>query len=103
MQLLRDAVKRQEWDQLGPFLGVAESSGKTLQHLLNDVLDFGSIGKKNQRASRESVVDLAKSADEMAMACSTRMTHEGDNGVELIVEREKRDWRTMIDEAGYHR
>ena len=102
LQLVREAVRRQEWDQLGSLLGVAESSGKTLQHLLNDVLDFGSIGKKDQKASRTAEVDLAKSADEMAMACSTRMTNDG-GGVELIVEYEKRNWKALIDEAGYHR
>jgi signal transduction histidine kinase len=102
LQLVREAVRRQEWDQLASLLGVAESSGKTLQHLLNDVLDFGSIGKKDQKESRTAEVDLARSAEEMAMACSTRMTSEGV-GVDLIVEYEKRNWKAMIDEAGYHR
>ena len=105
LQLVRDAWQRHDWDQLGLILGVAESSGKTLQHLLNDVLDFGSIGKKGQKRSRLAEVDLAESADEMAMACSTRMSSDKKDSadVELIVEHEERDWKAMIDEAGFHR
>jgi signal transduction histidine kinase len=102
LQLARNACGRREWDQLPQMLGVAESSGKTLQHLLNDVLDFGSIGKQDQKESRRAKVDLARSAREMAMACSTRMA-EGSEDVDLIVQYEDRDWIAMIDEAGYHR
>ena len=99
LELLREAVSARDMEQIGMLVEVAASSGKTLQRLLNDVLDFGSL---KTSSTRESRVDLAKTAEAMAATCALRLD-QSPVPVVLTVEYEDRPWEAMIDEAGYQR
>jgi signal transduction histidine kinase len=99
LELLREAALAGDTEQIDMLVEVAASSGKTLQRLLNDVLDFGSL---KTSSSRESKVDLAKTAEAMAAMCALRLD-QSPVPVVLTVEYEDRPWETMIDEAGYQR
>jgi len=99
LELLRGAVSAGDKEQTDMLVEVAGSSGKTLQRLLNDVLDFGSL---KTSSNRESKVDLAKTAEAMAATCALRLD-QSPVPVVLSVEYEDRPWEAMIDEAGFQR
>jgi signal transduction histidine kinase len=99
LELLRGAMETGNTEQAEMLIEVAETSGKMLQGLLNDVLDFGSLkGSEN----RQSKVDLAATAVATAKTCALRMD-QSPATVAMSVEYEDRPWEVMIDEAGYQR
>lgn len=99
LELVRKSVDAGEWDEVEGPLQLAESSGRALLNILNDVLDFG----KNVYANAaEAEIDLAQSAREISLVC---LAHHGENvgGAKRIFEYEDRDWSVIISEAKYHR
>lgn len=100
LELIRKSVDGEEWDEVEGPLSLAESSGRALLNILNDVLDFG---KNDWAKAEETQVDLAQSAREIASVC---LAHSGENmgeEAEVRFEYEDRDWNVMVNEAKYHR
>jgi signal transduction histidine kinase len=99
LKLLRSAASAGDLDEVSMLAKIAESSGQTLQRLLNDVLDFDSLRTSNGIESR---VDLATIAEEMISTCALQR-YQGSAPVEMVFEYENRSWEALIDEAGYQR
>lgn len=108
LQLVREAINSSNMEQVERLLVVIESSGYTLQHILNDVLDFGVVSQ-DSTPSRESdgpatsQIDLKAAALSVAGTCARRLDAEGNSKVKMLVECEERDWRANIDAAGFQR
>nr|XP_031857890.1 uncharacterized protein CI109_006686 [Kwoniella shandongensis]KAA5524962.1 hypothetical protein CI109_006686 [Kwoniella shandongensis] len=104
LQLVREAVTDEDLGEVERLLTMTESSGYALQHILNDVLDFGSIANGKNGATRRSLTDLARATLSAAKTCSRGMAPVVDGSkVDLIVELEDRDWRAIVDEPGFQR
>ena len=99
LRLLRTAAVAGDLGEVSMLAKIAESSGQTLQRLLNDVLDFDSL---RTSGGNEKRIDLASIAEEMISTCALQR-YQGSAPVELVLEHEDRPWQAVIDEAGYQR
>ncbi len=100
LDLLRRALAEKDIEEAKTLTVMAESSGRTLQNILNDVLDFGRNANAFDQQEAISEVDLVDSATGVVKVCMDQML---ESGVQLIIEFEDRDWRTSIDVARYER
>jgi signal transduction histidine kinase len=76
---------------------MVESSASTLDHILNDVLDFARISRGEPKAEQE--VDLQA----LTRQTMTIGRAEGKGDVELVLESTPTDWSVRVDRARYQR
>ncbi|KAL7419438.1 hypothetical protein Q5752_006276 [Cryptotrichosporon argae] len=107
LQLVAESLQEREPEQALALLPTVIASGRTLQQILNDVLDSGGLlhagrgsGIPKRHATAEA--DLAAVVIETAKACWATRNSE-TLPVMLKVEWEERDWRCMISEVGFQR
>jgi signal transduction histidine kinase len=100
LELLRRSKDEDDVAGVEDSLSLAESSGRALLNILNDVLDFG---KNGWAEVEEQEVDLALSAEEIGRVCLAYYGEQlGPKGT-VRIEYEERNWRVKISEARYHR
>jgi signal transduction histidine kinase len=83
-------------------LAATESSGYTLQTILNDVLDFGKWTTMMDDESLPSPANLVEIATRAMMTCSAHYSSMGFNP-EIVLEYADHDWTLPIVEARFHR
>lgn len=100
LDLLRRASGEKDIEEAKTLKDMTKSSARTLQNILNDVLEFGRNANAFNQQEAVSEVDLVDSATGVVKVCMDQML---ESGVQLIIEFEDRDWRTSIDVARYNR
>jgi len=88
LDLVRKAVDRRDWEEIIEPLEMAEASGHSLLNILNDVLDFG---KKDWAKQKAVMVNLARSAREIASVCLTQYRDSLGKEAQLFMDWEDRD------------
>lgn len=83
-------------------LAATESSGYTLQTILNDVLDFGKWTTMMEDDSPSSPADLVEIATRAMMICSAHYPSMGFNP-DIELEYDDHDWTFPVVEARFHR
>ena len=100
LELIRRLADAQDWEEIEGPLSLAESSGRGLLNILNDLLDFG---KANWDQGDLEVVDLVKLAEETASVCLAHYGETMGGKGTIRLEYEDRDWRVDISAAKYQR
>lgn len=102
LQLLREAVATGNMDEVEQILKLTESSGTTLQSILNDVLDFGRLEQQGMgQGNKRTEVDLASAIRDVIATCRPKLDEASE--VELVEDIEERNWRVQIDSVGFQR
>ncbi|WWD10531.1 hypothetical protein V865_008667 [Kwoniella europaea PYCC6329] len=102
LQLVQSSVDAKEWDNTRPLLDVVQTSGHTLQRILDDVIDFDPAYNSKNKVSRGVTVDLLKLAKDAVRICLAR-SDDMELGSTVHIEHQERDWVATIDEARYNR
>ncbi len=79
LSLVRDAVEKDDWENVRSILDVTESSGHTLRTTLNDVLDFGRAINPSEGRELTHSIDLAQAAKDAAVMCSAQFVDPNGN------------------------
>lgn len=103
VQLLREAVREGNVAEMEQIMKLTESSGMTLQSILNDVLDFGSLDRQVKlEGNKVTEADLQVLVDDTTRTCRPKL-EDKDGRVDLLVDVEDRNWRVKIDSVGFQR
>jgi len=102
LEVLGRALVAGDQEDVKLSLAATESSGYTLQTILNDVLDFGKWTTMMEDESPSSPVNLVEIATRGMMTCSAHYSSMGFNP-EIHLEYEDRDWTFPVVEARFHR
>ncbi|WWD01794.1 hypothetical protein V866_008740 [Kwoniella sp. B9012] len=102
LQLVQSSVDAKEWDNTRSLLDVVQTSGRTLQRILDDVIDFDPAYNSKSKVSRKVTVDLLRLAKDAVQICLAR-SDDVDSGSTVHIEYQERDWVATIDEARYNR
>ncbi len=100
LDLLRRALRENDIEEAKTLTVMTELSGRTLQSILNGVLDFGRNANAFIQQEAISELDLVESATSVVKVCMDQML---ESGVQVVIDFEDRDWRTSIDVAKYNR
>jgi signal transduction histidine kinase len=100
LELVRKSADAGQWSEVEEPLRLAESSGRALLNILNDVLDFG---RNNLSKTEVTEIDLAQSAKEIAAVCFAHYGEHLSEKSSVRLEYEDRDWTVVISEAKYQR
>jgi signal transduction histidine kinase len=100
LELMNNAARDGQWDDIESILKVTESSGYALRTILNDVLDFG---RKSSGDENYAMINLVDAAEHAAVIGSTHYI-EADSRASIAVQYDKRSsWRARVPEAMYIR
>ncbi|WRT66810.1 uncharacterized protein IL334_003773 [Kwoniella shivajii] len=102
LSLINSAVQSQDYDSLKSLLDVVDTSGHTLQRILDDVLDFDPVYSSNNKTNRLVTVDLLQLVQNSVQMCLTK-SEDLDVTSSIEMNYEQRDWTVYIDDARYHR
>lgn len=80
-------------------LNIAQASGLSLSHILNDVLDFARASEDNRKQKRTRV-DIAEAAQNAARMCIVQFG-ENEEAPSVVSDCEQRI--VLLNEAKYHR
>lgn len=103
MELLREAVEKNDMGMIRDLLGMAESSAETLDQILNDTLDFGRLSQGREIGSRVKSKDLIDLLLSVVRLCLPRIKRDGKERVQVVVKAEPRDWNVQVDEVALQR
>ncbi|WVF71085.1 hypothetical protein IAT40_005882 [Kwoniella sp. CBS 6097] len=102
LNLIKQSVDDQLWDDTKSLLSLVETSGQSLHRILNDILDFGKAHTENDAVPRSVQVDLVDLVKTAARMCLTQ-SEDLDFKACLRLEHEQRDWQVLIDDARFQR
>jgi len=102
LEVLKRALVSGDKEDIDLSLAATESSGYTLQTILNDVLDFGKWTKMGDEDSRQSSANLIEIANRAMTVCAAHYSSMGYNP-EIVMEYADNDWNLQVDEARFHR
>ena len=102
LEVLGRALVAGDQEDIKLSLAATESSGYTLQTILNDVLDFGKWTRMMDDESPSSPVNLVEIATRGMMTCSAHYSSMGFYP-EIKLEYADHDWTFPVVEARFHR
>jgi len=102
LEVLGRALVAGDQEDIKLSLAATESSGYTLQTILNDVLDFGKWTTMMDDESPSSPVNLVEIATRAMMTCSAHYSSMGFNP-DIVLEYADHDWTFPVVEARFHR
>lgn len=102
LEVLGKAVVSGDQEDIKTSLAATETSGYTLQTILNDVLDFGKWTTMTVDESPSGPANLVELATRAMMTCSSHYSSMGFNP-EIELEYADHDWMFPVVEAQFHR
>jgi signal transduction histidine kinase len=102
LEVLGKALATGDAEDVQLSLAATESSGYTLQTILNDVLDFGKWTRMMDDESPSHPVNLVEIARRAMMTCSAHYSSMGYDP-KIILEYADHDWVLPVVEARFHR
>ena len=102
LEVLGKAVVSGDQEDIESSLAATETSGYTLQTILNDVLDFGRWTTMTVDEPPSGPANLVELATRAMMTCSAHYSSMGFNP-EIELEYADHDWMFPVVEAQFHR